>query len=145
VGSRYDLDAMLTTVTPLLRLKTRAAVSLPIYDRARRGSYDRRLEISIDPNDVIVVEGVPALLVDRLTEAADIRVHLDMPEAERVARLREDYRWRGVSDAAVDALVASRSTDETAPVMEVRSRADFIVDAWTGPSSADQRAPHDRQ
>jgi uridine kinase len=101
--------------------------------------------MSIDPNDVIVVEGVPALLVDRLTEAADIRVHLDIPEAERVARLRADYRWRGVSDAAVDALVASRSTDETAPVMEVRSRADFIVDAWTGPSSADQRAPHDRQ
>jgi len=144
VGSRYDLEAMLTTVTPLLRLKTRAAVSLPIYDRYRRDRYERRVEMSIDPNDVIVVEGVPALMVDELTKAADVRVHLDMPESERVTRLRTDYRLRGVADAAVDALVASRSKDETAPVADVRSRADFIVDAWTA-SSADQRATHDRQ
>ena len=131
VGSRYDLEAMLTTVTPLLRLKTRASVSLPIYDRARRDSYERRVEMSIDPNDVIVVEGVPALMVEELTKAADVRVHLDMPESERVTRLRTDYRWRGVPDATVDALVASRTKDETAPVADVRSRADFIVDAWT--------------
>jgi uridine kinase len=144
VGSRYDLEAMLTTVTPLLRLKTRAAVSLPIYDRYRRDRYESRVEMSIDPNDVIVVEGVPALMVDELTKAADVRVHLDMPESERVTRLRTDYRLRGVADAAVDALVASRSKDETAPVADVRSRADFIVDAWTA-SSADQRATHDRQ
>ncbi len=66
-----------------------------------------------------------------------MRVHLDMPESERVTRLRTDYRWRGVPDATVDALVSSRTKDETAPVADARSRADFIVDAWT--------AEHDRQ
>ena len=146
VGSRYDLEAMLTTVTPLLRLKSRAAVSLPVYDRARRASYDRRVEMLIDPNDVIVVEGVPALLVDELTKGADVRVYLAMPETERLARLRADYRWRRVPDGAVDALVASRAKDESAPVMDVRPRADFVVDAWTAePSSAAHRATHDRQ
>jgi histidinol-phosphate phosphatase family protein len=131
VASRYDLDAMLTTVAPLLRLRTRASIGLPIYDRGRRSSYAHLVEMSIDPDDVIVVEGVPALLVDALTKAAGVRVHVDMPEAERVARLRADYRWRGESEAVVDALIDSRAKDETAPVQDARARADFIIDAWT--------------
>jgi uridine kinase len=131
VASRYDLETMLTTVRSLLGLQTRASVSLPIYDRARRAPYSRTVEMSIDPSDVILVEGVPALLVEELTSAAGVRVYLEMPEADRVARLRADYRWRGASDAAVDALVASRAKDETAPVQDARARADFIVDAWT--------------
>jgi len=131
VAARYDLDAMLTTVTPLLRLRTRASLDLPVYDRGRRAAYRKSVQLSIDPDDVIVVEGVPALLVDPLTQAAGVRVHVEMPEAERVARLRSDYRWRGETDAAVDALLGSRAKDETAPVQEARARADFIVDAWT--------------
>jgi uridine kinase len=132
VAARYDLDAMLTMVTPLLRTRTRASVDVPIYDRARRAAYEQRVQASIDPDDVIVIEGVPALLVEELTKAAGVRVHVEMPEAERVARLREDYRWRGETDAAVDALLASRAKDETVPVQDARARADFIVDAWTG-------------
>ena len=87
--------------------------------------------MSIDPNDLIVVEGVPALLVDGLTTAAGVRVHVEMPEAERVARLRADYQWRGEPDDVVDALIGSRAKDETAPVHDARARADFVVDAWT--------------
>ena len=39
------------------------------------------------------------------------------------------------ADAAVDALVASRAKDETAPVLDARARADFIVDAPQTPLS----------
>jgi len=130
VAARYDLDAMLDAVTPLLRLQTRASLDLPVYDRGRRAAYRKSVQLSIDPGDLIVVEGVPALLVDPLAQAAGVRVHVEMPEAERVARLRSDYRWRGETDAAVDALLTSRAKDETAPVQEARARADFIVDAW---------------
>ena len=132
VAARYDLDAMLTTVTPLLGERAHATVTLPVYDRARRASYERRIDMTVAPDDVIVVEGVPALLVDPLVDAADVRVHVEMPETERVVRLRADYRWRGQTDAAVDALLASRQQDETGAVQLARTRADFVVDAWTG-------------
>jgi histidinol-phosphate phosphatase family protein len=131
VATRYDLDALLSTVTPLLRRHARASLNLPVYDRARRAKYPQSVPMSIEPDDVIVVEGVPALLVDPLAQAAGVRVHVEMPETARVARLRADYRWRGESDAAVDGLLASRAKDETAPVQEARARADFIIDAWT--------------
>lgn len=130
VAARYDVDAMLAIVTPLLGSQTSVALELPVYDRARRAAYTRRVPMAIGPDDLIVIEGVPALLIDALTQAPGVRVHLDMPEAARVERVRTDYRWRGETDEAVDALLASRADDETAPVQAARARADFIVDAW---------------
>lgn len=102
-----------------------------MYDRANRAMYGHRLHLPIDPEDLLIVEGVPALLVDNLTRLADVRVHVEMPEAERVSRLRADYRWRGEPDPAVDALLASRATDEAEPVKRARTRADFVISAWT--------------
>jgi histidinol-phosphate phosphatase family protein len=130
VAARYDFDAMLSLVAPLLRARTVESVAVPMYDRARRATYERRVDMTIGPDDVIVVEGVPALLDKRLADAANVRVHVEMPEPARIARLRADYRWRGEPDATVDALLASRLLDETAPVQLARSRADFVVDAW---------------
>ena len=60
MATRYDLDGMLTTVTPLLRQRSRASLDLPVYDRGRRAAYRQSVTLSIDPDDVIVVEGVPA-------------------------------------------------------------------------------------
>jgi hypothetical protein len=62
---------------------------------------------------------------------AGVRVHVEMAEPERIGRLRADYRWRGESDAAVDALIASRAADECEPVQKARANADFTVMAWT--------------
>jgi hypothetical protein len=59
-------------------------------------------------------------------------VHVEMPEAQRIARIRADYRWRGESDAAVEVLIASRAADESEPVQTARTHADFTVTAWTG-------------
>jgi histidinol-phosphate phosphatase family protein len=132
VGARYDLDAVLATVTPLLGLRTQASIDLPVYDRARRAVYEHAVGMSIGPDDLIVIEGVPVLMVEPLAQAAAVRVHIEMPEPERVSRLRADYRWRGEADTSVDALLASRALDETVPVQEARTRADFIINAWTG-------------
>ena len=129
--ARYDVEGMLATVIPLIASPERVALTLPVYDRANRAMYERRRHLSIGSNDLLIVEGMPALLIDRLAESAGVRVHVEMPEAERVSRLHADYRWRGVSDATVESLLASRAVDETAPVETAKARAEFIVSAWT--------------
>lgn len=93
--------------------------------------YDRAMQLSIGPEDLIIVEGVPALIHDDLVASADLRVHVDMPEAKRIANLRADYRWRGEADESVDAVIASRAIDESESVLDARGRADFTVTAWT--------------
>jgi uridine kinase len=131
VAARYDVDSMLAAIKPLIGSRERKPLQLQVYDRARRTMYERHVHMSIGPDDLLIVEGVPALLVDTLAQLADVRVHVEMPEAERVSRLRADYRWRAETDAAVEALLTSRAVDETRPVQEARAQADFVVAAWT--------------
>ena len=94
--------------------------------------YDRQVHISIGPDDLIILEGVPALVDPNLVKLANVRVHIEMPEVERIARLRADYLWRDESEAAVNALIASRAVDESEPVQTARTHADFTLSAWTG-------------
>lgn len=131
VKTRFDVDRLMAAIQPILGSDRRHTLELPIYDRARRAMYDRAMRLSIGPEDLIVVEGVPALIHDDLVASADLRVHVDMPEAKRIANLRADYRWRGEADESVDAVIASRAIDESEPVMGARGRADFTVTAWT--------------
>ena len=131
VTARFDVDRLATTISPLVGSARFHSIEVPIYDRARRTMYDRLAQISISPDDLIILEGVPALAHPHLLKLAGVRVHVEMPEAERIARLRADYRWRGESDAAVDALIASRAADECEPVQTAGAHADFTVMAWT--------------
>lgn len=131
VMARFDVDRLATTISPLLGSARFHSIEVPIYDRARRSMYDCWAQVSIGPDDLIILEGVPALAHPHLVKLAGVRVHVEMPEAERIARLRADYRWRGESDAAVDALIASRAADECEPVQKASTHADFTVMAWT--------------
>jgi uridine kinase len=130
VGARFDIDRFLTTLRPIIRSASRHSLALPIYDRARRSIYQQPLDLSIGPDALLIVEGVPALMVDELVSLADLRVHIEMPESRRIAHLRADYRWRGETDAAVDALVASRALDEAPRVQKAGTCADFVIPAW---------------
>lgn len=131
VKTRFDVDRLMAAIQPILGSDRRHTLELPIYDRARRAMYDRAMRLSIGPEDLIIVDGVPALIHDDLVASADLRVHVDMPEAKRIANLRADYRWRGEADESVDAVIASRAIDESEPVLGARGRADFTVTAWT--------------
>ena len=131
VAARFDLDRLMAALEPIVGSDRRHTIDVPVYDRLRRAMYERSNEISIGPEDLIIVEGVPALVHQRLITLAGVRVHVDMPEHARLSRLRDDYRWRGETDTAVDALIASREVDESVPVKDARVHADFIVTAWT--------------
>lgn len=131
VAARFDLDAALAAIHPLVTATDRRTLQLPVYDRARRTQHPDQLFFSIAPDDLLIVEGVPALLREELMRLAAIRVFVEMPESHRIVHLRADYRWRGETDAAVDALLESRTRDESGPVQQSRARADFVVPAWT--------------
>jgi uridine kinase len=133
VATRFDLDRLVATIRPIVESDRRHTLDVPVYDRGRRTMYEHSNELSIGPDDLMIVEGVPALVHDDLRALADVRVHVAMPEQARLSRLRADYRWRGETDAAVDALIASREVDESAGVKTAAARADFIVTAWTNP------------
>jgi uridine kinase len=127
VLSRFDVDSAVAALAPVVASTVRCNLSVPVYDRSTRRQHLRPITMSVGADDVLIVEGVPALLIPALGTMAALKVHLDVPEADRVDRLRADYGWRGYAEPSVEALLESRSRDETVPILEAAKLADFVV------------------
>jgi D,D-heptose 1,7-bisphosphate phosphatase len=117
VLKRYDLKAIKETILPLVGSIYRKDIDIPIYDRLYRVS--KKIESkSIGPNDIILLEGVIALMDDDLNEISSQRIFVDVKDNERINRLKEDYKWRKMEMSLVEKNLKSRENEE---VKEVRN------------------------
>ena len=96
-------------------------------NRIKYRKVDTETGDEVAADDIIIIEGVPALLIEPLRALAQVTVHLEVPETERVARLKADYRWRGYSEQSIDELMTLRAKDENVTVNAVRELADYAI------------------
>src|SRR5205814_7493263 len=127
VLQRYYMEAATRALAQVATSTSRVTFTTAVYDRQRRAMHHHPVRRSIGPTDVLIVEGVTALLWPALGDLAQVMVYLDLPESERLERLHADYAWRGVQGEALEAMLASRAADEHAAVEASRSFAGFIV------------------
>jgi histidinol-phosphate phosphatase family protein len=127
VLSRYDVNAAMTAVLSVINASERRAIELPTYDRLLRspGAPSRRL--SIGTGDAVIVEGVPALMIDSLRAHASATVFADCDETERTKRLRALYAWRQTPEEELSRVLESRARDESPLVMASAAHASFTV------------------
>jgi histidinol-phosphate phosphatase family protein len=129
VLNRYDLAAASSAIADVASSSSRIVLYEPLYDRLVRKTDNRRIEHSVGPNDVLIVEGVPALLMDDLLDLPSvIRVYIDVDHETREKRLKKDYAWRGTSAEEQLETLAQRELDETPIVEQARMVADFVVE-----------------
>lgn len=129
VGERFDLDAASAAIRAATCSKSRVVLVEPLYDRFSRDAGTQLIEHSIGPNDLLIVEGVPALLMhDLLGLSGVMTVYIDVARDTREKRLRQDYAWRGFSVEEQLAMLAQRELDETPIVEKSRINADFVVE-----------------
>jgi histidinol-phosphate phosphatase family protein len=128
VLSRFDVQAALDALIPVIGAPRRVILETAVYDRFTRNMHRHLLAQSIGPQDTLIVEGVPALIIEKLraTEAA-VAVFVNASAERRRARLAADYRWRGIEDDRLEAILASREIDETGTVVASSIKADFVV------------------
>jgi histidinol-phosphate phosphatase family protein len=128
VRERFDLAAAAATISSTASSDTRTVLSEPLYDRFARNAGTQCFEHSVGPDDVLIVEGVPALLMDELLSLPGaIKVYVDVEPDTRNVRLKQDYAWRGTQAAQQAATLAARELDETPIVEQSRSVADFVI------------------
>jgi histidinol-phosphate phosphatase family protein len=129
VRDRFDLVAASSAIAAAAASGSRTVLSEPLYDRLARTAGPLHIEHSIGPDDVIIVEGVPALLIDTLRDLPNVlRVYVDVAPTTRQARLDKDYAWRGTSSSEQAATRAAREFDETPVVEPSRMLSDFVVE-----------------
>lgn len=128
VCERYDLAAASAAIKSVISSKFRVLFLEPLYDRLTRNPNSKFNEYSIGPTDVLIVEGVPALLMDDLLGLNEvIKIYVDVARDLREGRLKRDYTWRGMPCEEHLATMTSREFDETPIVEYTRNIADFIV------------------
>jgi uridine kinase len=81
-------------VEHLRALKSGRAVELPLYDFK---THSRREEtLRVEPQPIIIIEGILIFAEQRLLDEMDIRVYVDTPDDIRfIRRLRRDVAERG--------------------------------------------------
>lgn len=129
VGTRFDLAAATRFVVELLAQTQTVKVQVPIYERKTRTRRREPLILDIQPSDLLIVEGVPALMCSELVSLSTMSLYTDVNHNERIERLHKDYAWRGMDTQEIDRLIASRDSDETEEVRRSAVRARFIIQA----------------
>lgn len=111
VMGRYDMEAVNGLLLPLIRSQSRHALSIPQYERKGR-SFLKPVLHSIGPNDLLILEGVPALMDNSLLDHSVVRIYVDVSDEIRAKRLKEDCAWREENQADFELRLASREMDE---------------------------------
>ena len=129
VCERFDLPDVSAVIAAATCSNSRVLISEPLYDRFERNSGKQHIEHSIGPEDILILEGVPALLIDDLLGLSRvIKVYVDVPLNTREERLKRDYAWRGTSAEGQFSILAKRNLDEVPMVEHSRKVADFVVE-----------------
>ncbi len=129
VRERFDLTKASAAVATAAGSRSRVVLSEPIYDRYDRNAGAQYIGHSVGPEDVLIVEGVPALLLDELLgQPSAMTVYVDVASATRHARLKQDYGWREVSAEDLSLILAAREYDETPIVEQSKAKADWVIE-----------------
>lgn len=118
------------------RMRAGAGIEAPGYDPRTRATTARPVAYRTGGAPVVIIEGVPALLL-QLTGDRVLRVQILAPDEQtRIERLRRFYHYKGFPVEAVENLIAMRE-EEYKTVQQAGRTADMTIT----PSALDRPQP----
>lgn len=128
VQDRYNLSVASEAILQIAQSKERATFYEPLYNRIAGSVGPHKLSHSIEPEDILIVEGVPALLMEAFSNWPSVtKVFMDITSAKRLNRLKEDYQLRGTPYDEFVSIMSAREIDETPIVEKSRLQANFVI------------------
>jgi histidinol-phosphate phosphatase family protein len=127
VLGRFDIAAIDAFATSLRGRSDPIELALAGYDRRTRTQLPPQEQLRIEPDDVVIIEGVPALAIDTVVAGSRTHFYVDCSESERRRRFDREYRWRGLDEAAIDSLYDEREADEHPFIRETAAVAHVVI------------------
>ena len=124
VMHRYDMDNFYASLSTVIHNQNRCELAIPQFDRKTRQAKPSRT-ISIGKDDILIVEGVTALLDPRLRQLSRLNFFIDATDQIRYDRLIAEYRWRGELDEEIEKKLSSREKDEVPTIRESGTFASY--------------------
>src|SRR5487761_943103 len=108
----------------LWALKRGEAIAKPVYDHAD-GTF--KPPERVEPNEVVIVQGLHPFLLPGIREAFDLKVWLDPDTQLRIKwKLQRDIAKRGYDESQVRAEIEARRRDAVAHIQPQRAQADLV-------------------
>ncbi len=126
VLERYDMPGACAALIPIIASASRHWLQWPCYERKSRIAQLGPTR-SIGPEDIIIVEGVTALMHSTLLAASDVQLFVDVDDTIRLQRLNADYAWRGVPPDSTRFNIGSRNMDELPAVRASAAHASHYI------------------
>jgi phosphoribulokinase len=109
----------------LWTLKRGEPIAKPVYDHAD-GTF--KPAERVEPNEVVIVQGLHPFLLPGIREAFDLKVWLDPETKLRIRwKLQRDVAKRGYNESQVRAEIEARRADAEAHIEPQRKQADLVV------------------
>ena len=124
VLGRYQLEVFIKHARRVASSPVKFDIEYPQYDRKLK-QVKKSKKASIGPSDVVIFEGVPALLDERLLNLANLSIHVEVDDAIRMKRLQEEYLWRGEEREIFMKKIMSREEDEVSLIKAAAAKADY--------------------
>jgi D,D-heptose 1,7-bisphosphate phosphatase len=122
---RFDIKAIERSLQSTVAAPA-STLTVPLYNRMLRRS-DKQYTIDVAPSDIVIVEGVVALMLTLINVRRTIRIFVCRDETRRYESLAADYRARRFTTEDFERLYAERQQNETPYILKTRDRADIIV------------------
>jgi histidinol-phosphate phosphatase family protein len=118
VLGRYDLAALQAMVLRLARKRnSNEVVEVPGYHKLRRERVGIVDSVTVEPRDIVILEGTVSLALDAGTYSDVHRLHIEIDEPERQRRVVREYLLRSFEPGAAADVYRTRRMDEY-PVIE---------------------------
>jgi histidinol-phosphate phosphatase family protein len=130
VRDRYDYPAIEKALAQLAgKLPADGAhLSLPTYDRKTRRQRENGNELTLLPDEVLLVDGVIALDIPAVRELSTLTIFCASPEPARRERFLKEYEIRGWEASKAVALFDERAAEESAIVLDSATHAARRID-----------------
>jgi histidinol-phosphate phosphatase family protein len=129
VRERFNLFAAAATIAATAESSTHIVLAEPLYNRFCSNVGPQSIEHSVGPDDVLIVEGVSALLIDELLELpGTMKIYMNIALEICNERLNQDDDWRGRPAERQALNLDGREFVQTQIVEQSRLLADFIIE-----------------
>ena len=127
VSGRYDLDDARAALAPWLEGRVSLDLTAPHYDRRTRTRARGTIGLKLPANGILIVEGVPALLLEPKTLRNVCRIFVDGDEAARAARVVNGLHLRSSTSEDSFKLYQERQNDEFPTIVNTKESANTIL------------------
>jgi uridine kinase len=123
--AKYDFEQMHSAVRDLMQGRRVSFTPFDQQSRTRAGSK------TVEPNRVVLVEGVTAAFCGLLRTQTHLGVYVDAPrglrEQRQIQRARDEGHYRGISEQELLARVVSKERFEVPIIRRQRAYCDLVV------------------